>query len=178
MQDGSQQMQGDRSDGSGGQLPSRLEASSHLKWCSKNGAAPYDSIVINLNVTSLRRGSATPHYRSGHCQAPLMFTTREDFVLSYHESICMPTPGQEENQTSFLTKIGNNLMSGINVRRRGIAPFASLSSPGIPAVPVLESRTGTEFPLTYCHISKKDCPKLIGVGYAFLHNAISGSPPS
>ncbi|KAK9909647.1 hypothetical protein WJX75_005569 [Coccomyxa subellipsoidea] len=94
-----------------------------------------------------------------------MFSTRGDFALGNIDGIQVVSPVQNENQASrFLKSIGQNLLHGINGRNTGVAPFASISSSGIGLVPKLEKRTGTDFPETFCHISRKDCPALIGTG--------------
>ena len=54
-------------------------------------------------------------------------------------------------------------------QKGGGAPFASMStaldlSGGPAAHSMKEAKTGAEFPETYCHISRKDCPTLMGVG--------------
>ena len=54
-------------------------------------------------------------------------------------------------------------------QRGGGAPFASISRSlglrgGHSALAMKEAKTGTEFPETYCHLSRQDCPTLMGVG--------------
>ncbi len=94
-----------------------------------------------------------------------MFSTRGDFALSKSDGVEVGSRAESENRASrFLNNVGENLLRGINERNRGVAPFASISSPGIGPVPRLERKIGIEFPETFCHISQKDCPALIGTG--------------
>lgn len=100
-----------------------------------------------------------------------MFTTRDDCALqlSSQKSISSDSREQPGNAASrLLNSIGQNLLRGIYERKGGVTAFASIASHVHVAVPKLEMRTGTEFPGTFCHISKEDCPMLIGTGYTLF----------
>ena len=98
-----------------------------------------------------------------------MFTTRDDCALqlSSQKSISADSREQPGNAASILfNSIGQHLLRGIRERKGGDSPFASIASHAHVALPKLEMKTGTEFPGTFCHISKEDCPTLIGTGYS------------
>lgn len=52
--------------------------------------------------------------------------------------------------------------------RGAVSPFASLTAAALAALPkptgAVEPRTKTAFPGEYCHLVKKACPRLTGVG--------------
>lgn len=52
--------------------------------------------------------------------------------------------------------------------RGAASPFASLTAAALAALPkptgAIEPRTKTAFPGDYCHLVKKACPRLTGVG--------------
>lgn len=98
-----------------------------------------------------------------------MFTTRRDCALRHGHEAGSP-------EQLFVDSKERHPLEGVigNFRRfamqRGGGPlFASISRTlglrgGHSAQTMKEAKTGTEFPETYCHLSRQDCPTLMGVG--------------
>ena len=108
------------------------------------------------------------HVERNFHSAP-MFTTRRDCALRHENEAGAP------GQPVTTSKEGNTLegvmghFRRFEMQRGGGAPFASISQTlglrgGHSAQSMKEAKTGTEFPDTYCHLSRQDCPTLMGVG--------------
>jgi len=101
-------------------------------------------------------------------QAP-MFTTRRDCALRHgHGAGSSSQVFASDNERNPLDAVMSHLRT-LSSQGGGGVPFASVSRAfglrgGHSAQAMKESKTGVEFPETYCHLSRKDCPALMGVG--------------
>ena len=94
-----------------------------------------------------------------------MFITRHDLALPDVYSLDISVGSASR---SILERSLQHLR-GLAANEDSSAPFASLSNTlglrgGRSAQCVKEDRTGVEFSDTYCHLSRKDCPTLMGTG--------------
>lgn len=89
-----------------------------------------------------------------------MFSTREDCVLDGGEVV--GTSGDDHARHS-------QMRQGMSRPQHKLPGFASMSM-NVPAGTILsteavvEKKTGTHFPETFCHISQRECPNLVGTG--------------
>lgn len=95
-----------------------------------------------------------------------MFATKQGFGLRY------VSEEKEEQQRAVTPWWKQQHRSVIGFASVGAAAAAAPSSPSLssfsfePPLPrgKKESRTGTEFPSELCHVQRKACPVLTGVG--------------
>ena len=95
-----------------------------------------------------------------------MFTTRHDCALpSGHGVVALEPPaspgGNHMLETAF------DQLRALAAHGPGNAPFASLAlglRGGHSAEVTKEHKTGVDFPESFCHLSQKDCPTLMGTG--------------
>ena len=100
-----------------------------------------------------------------------MFVTRRDYALSAGHGT--EIPGHDASSSSIYNPLEGvlNHLRHLSAQGGGGAPFACVTRAlglrgGHAAKSMKEAKTGVEFPENYCHLSRKDCPSLMGVGYA------------
>ena len=100
-----------------------------------------------------------------------MFTTRRGCALRHVHGAGSPEqfPRHSEDRHPLEGVMGH--LRTLSAQEGGGVPFASISPAlglrgGHSTDPMKEAKTGVEFPETYCHLSRKDCPKLMGIGCA------------
>ena len=98
-----------------------------------------------------------------------MFTTRPDCALRHGRGADSPErPLVISKEKHPLEDVMSQLRAFAAHQGKRV-PFASISTAldhggGPAAHSMKEAKTGAEFPETYCHLSRKDCPTLMGVG--------------
>ena len=99
-----------------------------------------------------------------------MFTTRHDCALRYgYGAGSSEQPPMKSKKNNSLAGLLGHLGTWAT-HKAGGSPFASISGAvgiggGHSAQTTKEAKTGADFPDTYCHLSRTDCPTLMGVGY-------------
>ena len=126
---------------------------------------------ISQPVAYLGCSSGEPTFRA-------MFTTRHDLAIP---DGCILDVSAAPASNTMLERPLRHLRA-LAANSNSCAPLASLSRTlglrgGHSAQSVKEDRTGVEFPDTYCHLSRRDCPTLMGTGSAFLAPACVASWP-
>ena len=113
-----------------------------------------------------------------------MFCTRRDCVLAKADAAVDGAAGDQE-RTGWphpLHGIQHALRDVLQSRGGSALAFASVSAAQrLPGALAQERHAakgidagGTVFPLSYCHLSDKECPGLVGTGYVSLfHRHIS-----
>lgn len=101
-----------------------------------------------------------------------MFITRHDVALPDVYSLEV-SAGSASNS---IVERSLQHLKGLAANGDSRAPFASLTRTlglrgGRSTQCVKEDRTGVEFPDSYCHLSRKDCPTLMGTGWALQASA-------
>lgn len=99
-----------------------------------------------------------------------MFTTRRGCALRHGYGAGSPEqPSMNSKNEHPLAGVLSRLGTWA-AHKSGGSPFASISGAlglrgGHSVQTIKEAKTGADFPDTYCHLSRKDCPTLMGVGY-------------